>query len=510
MALLSRSERAQIELLSRLTFANPFLPERVAIEKKILGRRYHPAAGGAWSLDLDQPQRKNIQHIQEKIFALSESIRARLASGQHGDDSDHELYDDLILHLLYFRLDEAWKKTGDLRIYQVASTWKQFEHEFQKYIGIGGLQLPSRGKAEHLFAAIYQVHRAFHNIYLGVIGRSPAAIQLRAAIWQSIFTHDIRRYQKSLYQHMAQIATLIVGSSGTGKELVAGAIGRSQYRPFDGRKGQFASGGEEDYHSLHLAALPVTLVESELFGHAKGAFTGANRDRVGWLEAVSAHGAVFLDEIGEIDPQVQIKLLRVLQTREFQRVGEQTPRKFYGKLIAATNRNLRKEFTDGTFRQDLYFRLCGDLVHTPTLREQLRDTPEDLAHFVRYIAVQMGPDEPESIVRDALSWIEQNVPRDYPWPGNFRELEQCVRNVVVHNHYDLAASAPLAVAAQLGATAHDMESLAISAEEMMRRYCTYAYWKTRTYDRAADALSLDRRTLKSKVDKKYLKELDRK
>jgi DNA-binding NtrC family response regulator len=252
----------------------------------------------------------------------------------------------------------------------------------------------------------------------------------------------------------------------------------------------------------------VTLVESELFGHAKGSFTGANRDRAGWLETVGLHGAVFLDEIGEIDPQVQVKLLRVLQTRQFQRVGEQTARRFSGKLIAATNRDLRQEIAQGSFRQDLYFRLCGDLVQTSSLREQLQDAPDDLAQFVQFIALQMAPEEADSIVRDVLDWMNKNLPEGYPWPGNFRELEQCVRNVVVHNAYDFSANARATLAGKLGSVLHQMESLKVSADELLRQYCTYAYWKTRTFETAADALGVDRRTLRGKLDEKFLKQLD--
>jgi DNA-binding NtrC family response regulator len=509
MSLLSRSERSSIELLSQLTFTNPFLPERIALEKKILGRRYHPEPFSAWSLDVDQPRRKNIRQIHQRIEALAQTIRKRIVSGQHGDDVEYELYDDLVMHLLYFRLDEALTTAGDLGIFRAAATWKQFEQDFQFFLHCGEFRFPRRDQPEHVFAGIYQVHRAFHNIFLSVLGRSPAAIELRASIWQSIFTHDIRRHQRSLYQHMSRVPTLIAGPSGTGKELVASAIGRSRYCPFDSKKLQFAAGGGEDYHSLHLAALPVTLVESELFGHAKGSFTGASRDRAGWLETVGPHGAVFLDEIGEVDPQVQTKLLRVLQTRQFQRIGEQTSRNFAGKLIAATNRDLRLEIARGSFRQDLYFRLCGDLVQTPSLREQLREAPDDLAQFVRFIALQLAPSEPDSIVKDSLEWIERHLPADYPWPGNFRELEQCVRNIVIHNAYDFSGIAQTALVGKLGGTLNQMESLTIQAEELLCRYCTYAYWKTRTFESAAELLGLDRRTLRGKLDSEFLKQLDR-
>src|SRR5205807_1091162 len=115
--------------------------------------------------------------------------------------------------------------------------------------------------------------------------------------------------------------------------------------------------------------------ESELFGHARGAFTGALQDRGGRLEECSALGSVFLDEIGDVDPAIQVKLLRVLQSRSFERLGETKPRRFEGKILAATNRDLAAEIRAGRFREDFYYRLCSDIVVTPTLADQLRASP---------------------------------------------------------------------------------------------------------------------------------------
>ena len=205
-------------------------------------------------------------------------------------------------------------------------------------------------------------------------------------MWQSIFTHDVRRYRAALYDRMADIPTLITGESGTGKELVARAIALSRYIPFEARTQSFAADAAAAFYAVNLSALSPTLIESELFGHRRGAFTGAAQDRAGWFETCGRHGAVFLDEIGELDAAIQVKLLRVLQTREFQRIGETTPRRFAGKVIAATNRDLAQEIAAGRFREDFYYRICADLIATPTLREQLADAPEDLRNLLRIVA----------------------------------------------------------------------------------------------------------------------------
>src|SRR5262249_54292501 len=153
------------------------------------------------------------------------------------------------------------------------------------------------------------------------------------------------------------ITTLITGPSGTGKDLVAEAIGLSRYIPFDPKRQCFEEDFGGAFHPVNLAALPSELIESELFGHCKGSFTGAVQDRAGWLEICKGTHSVFLDEIGDLAPALQVKLLRVLQNRTFQRVGETTIRRFEGKVIAATNRDLGLEVQAGRFRRDLYYRL---------------------------------------------------------------------------------------------------------------------------------------------------------
>lgn len=147
------------------------------------------------------------------------------------------------------------------------------------------------------------------------------------------------------------------------------ALGLSRYIPLDPDPGTFVANVDGAFHALNLSALSPTLIESELFGHRKGAFTGALENRAGWLESCPPLGAVLLDEIGEVDASIQVKLLRVLQTREFQRIEESEPRQFRGKLIASTNRDLGADMLGGRFREDLYYRLCSDLIVTPSLRD---------------------------------------------------------------------------------------------------------------------------------------------
>jgi transcriptional regulator with GAF, ATPase, and Fis domain len=250
---------------------------------------------------------------------------------------------------------------------------------------------------------------------------------------------------------------------------------------------------------VNLSALSANLIESELFGHRRGAFTGAVADHAGWLETCTDCGTVFLDEIAELDPPLQVKLLRVLQSRRFQRVGETREREFTGKIIAATNRDLVEERSAGRFRSDLYYRLCADVIRTPTLREQLADSPEDLAHLVELLCTRIvGEAETATLRREVLSWIEKALGASYTWPGNVRELEQCVRNVLVRGEYH---PEPVRSSGDLGS---ELERGELSAEDLLRRYCTLVYARTGSYEEAARRLGLDRRTVKAKVDLELL------
>src|SRR5208283_3956675 len=228
-----------------------------------------------------------------------------------------------------------------------------------------------------------------------IIGNSMPAARVRASIWQSIFTHDMRRYRRVLYLRIGEFPTLITGPSGTGKELIARAIAGARYVPFDPVRMEFADAAGESFLPINIAALSPTLIESELFGHKRGSFTGAVGDRKGWLEACPASGSVFLDELGEMDLSIQVKLLRVIETRRFSAVGDTALREFRGKLIAATNRELPGKIQAGRFREDLYYRLCADLIRTPSLAEQIHDSPGVLHELLHYMTIRTVGDEAE-------------------------------------------------------------------------------------------------------------------
>ena len=205
---------------------------------------------------------------------------------------------------------------------------------------------------------------------------------------------------------------LVYGESGTGKEFIVRMIHDQSPR----------AGGP--FVSINCAALTETLLESELFGHVRGAFTGAVRDKAGLFE-VAGNGTLFLDEIGEVAPTIQAKLLRALQEREIRRVGAERTIKVNARVIAATNRDLRAAVGAGTFREDLYFRLGAFVITVPPLRERREDIPPLVHHFVRRAATRVKKDV-TAVSADAMTALMR-----YDWPGNVRELEHAIERAVI-------------------------------------------------------------------------------
>jgi len=238
-------------------------------------------------------------------------------------------------------------------------------------------------------------------------------------------SHAMEEVMNLVGRVAASNATVLLrGESGTGKELIAKAIHYHSPR------------ASRPLIKVNCAALPETLLESELFGHEKGAFTGAGARRIGRFEAADK-GTLFLDEIGDIPPSVQVKLLRVLQEKEFERIGGNETIKADVRLVAATNRDLEKAMKDGSFREDLYYRLNVVTVVIPPLRERKEDIPALMEHFIR----KYGNENSRNI--DGVTAETRDLLMRYSYPGNVRELENIIERAVVLTKGEIITSADI-------------------------------------------------------------------
>lgn len=501
---LKKTDLAFAKVVSQLIDSNPFLPQRTELERKALGKKF-VESGANWTLDPSEfSTSENGDMIEEQAELARERMFYALKSGAKASALQCELYQDVCYYVLFCRFRKHFERLRSGAAKNARKIYAEFHQQFRELFELPVLPESTVAEAPHMFALLYQLFRAFNNLFENLIGGSEPIIRLRACVWQSIFTCDIRRYRSFLFQRMADFSTLTTGPSGSGKELVARAIGLSCYIPFDEETNTFGHDIGQMFHTLNLSAMNPSLIESELFGHRKGAFTGADRDRTGWLESCPEYGTVFLDEIGELDEVVQVKLLRVLQEREFQPVGDSRVLPFRGRIIAATNRNIGKAVAEGRLRQDFVYRICSDHIQMPSLAERSRGAVGELSHLVRHLLNRIvGTDDPK-LAATIVDWIKDNLGKDYAWPGNVRELEQCIRSYLVRQDYRPFA-APNSDTPLLTA----LESCRMTADELLTAFCTVSYSISGNYLATARQLNIDRRTVKAHVDEKLLDTLGR-
>jgi two-component system response regulator AtoC len=331
-------------------------------------------------------------------------------------------------------------------------------------------------KSKSLEVEVKQLHERLDEKFDldGIIGESP-------------LLKDVIERVKKVAQSKATI--LIEGESGTGKELIAQAIHQSSPRA----RGPFVA--------VHCAALSESLLESELFGHEKGSFTGATERRIGRFESADG-GTLFLDEIGEISGSIQVKLLRFLETKAIDRVGGSKTIELDVRLVTATNRNLEQLVREGRFREDLYFRLDVVRFTMPPLRQRAGDIPALIAHFIRIFSTENGVPALE-VEPGAMRTLQA-----YAWPGNIRELRNfCENAVVLHkggklSEFDLdprfrgsPASAPAP-----GGSGDASSASTLSVEQNEKRILREALIKSRgNRTKAAELMGISRRTLHRKL-----------
>jgi hypothetical protein len=480
---LNSSDREFFQLVTDAAFVNPFGSERSDLDQRIFGIKD--------SSD-DKVRAKAILKVTDRVAKLDAEGKAdfRLYSGR-----DRELVRSTLLFDKYHRYNVDLDK---LVLEQIRSG----DSPCQVPFGAEALALLKKHgftseESLQYFAFFYQMRRAFHFIDKGLAGQSRSMVKLKCHLWNNIFTSDIRWYENALWNRMEDFSTFLFGETGTGKGSAAAAIGRSGFIPFDTKKKRFTESFTKNFISINLSQFPESLIESELFGHKKGAFTGAVDTHQGVLSRCTPHGSIFLDEIGDASIPVQIKLLQVLQERCFSAVGDHSQQRFHGRVIAATNKSLDQLRSEGKFRDDFFYRLCSDVITVPPLRQRIKEYPGELDRLLERTLVRIiGKPSPE-LLKEVKKILNKDVGSDYSWPGNVRELEQAVRRILLTGCY--SGDTREVPAGTCDSIIRGMDNETIDAQGVMSAYCSFLYARHRTYEEVARISGLDRRTVKKYI-----------
>jgi len=486
-ATLAPEDREFFGLVARAVFLNPFSDERAEIDARLAGV---PSVTG-----MSEPER--VQLFLAGVTARLEALEKdghRQMSAFTGEDRRLIEYGWLFhyFHNYLKRLDHLIQKqleAGD------EPARVEFARELLDAMRERGF---TRQQSLRYLALFYQLRRAYYFIEKSLVGRSPCMKALRLSLWNSVFTHNIAVYDRYLWNRMEDFSTLLLGETGSGKGTAAQAIGRSGYIPFRERRNAFAESFTRTFLAINLSQFPESLIESELFGHEKGAFTGAVEAHQGVFARGSRHGALFLDEIGEVSVPIQIKLLQVLQERTFSPVGSHQRQRFEGRVIAATNRPLEKLRGSGGLRDDFFYRLSSDVITVPPLRQRIAEDPSELDELINLVVGRiLGKSAPwvAATIRRALN---RTLPANYRWPGNVRELEQAVRRILLTGSYggdDAAEDLN-----ELSTLLRSVETGSIDARELLSCYCRMLHHRLGSFAEVARKTKLDTRTVKKYVE----------
>jgi hypothetical protein len=492
---LSELQHSMLRHFAVLAVTNPFTPRWVERERAIVGNAIlHEGRIVGPSADPPTPV-ENLAYVGKMVARLLPDIQERARAGALGDAGDRARYiTTCAIHLWFlFREDlQGLVDTGKSE----APFYRRYRRAFDEHLGFlsAGGGVPDPG---HLFAVLFVLVRAWHGLRTRLRGRSRPVERLRADLWLAIFGGTLLDYVDGDWARVRRISTLILGPTGAGKDVAAEAIGRAGYLPFDEAKEAFASQASA-YQVVNLSAFAPTLVESEMFGHVKGAFTGASRDKTGALGSMEGHGALLMDEVAEIALELQVKLLRVVEERLYRRVGDEgEPCVLPGRILAATHRDPEERIRKGLLREDFFRRICLYRVVVPSLRERFDDLPDELWEMARVVAEQLFDVKRAPGVADqVLEVVRRTLPR-HAWTGNMRELAQCVASVKLKDGYSPMLVAPDDAGLD---QALALAEGGMSLDEINRRVVASTLVRTGSLPEAARALAVDTRRVKRIVD----------
>lgn len=476
-------DAAFLARVSAAVFHNPFSEARHAIDLEL--------AEADATTSRDALLERVVQRVEARLtdIAGGEDLDVRHFRGEARERVEHA-----VLFLLFHRYADAFDDFIEEQVVGEGGGHGEFTGDLLCDLEAYGFRTEA---AAHMVSVFFQMRRAFHFIDRSLVGRAPSMRTLRERLWNNVCTADIGRYASLLADRMEDFSTILLGPTGCGKGAAAAAIGRSGFIPYDPRRMKFLDAFTTAFIPINLSAFPSTLIESELFGHRKGAFTGAIDGYDGVLGRCSPHGAVFLDEIGEVSIPVQIKLLRVLQERSFTPVGSHSPMPFRGRVIAATNRDLTAMRREGTFRDDFYYRLCSDVIEVPPLRLRLCEDPGELELLLEHVLTRILGQEDSGLVDEVATKLRRHVPPDYAWPGNVRELEQATRRILMGHDFHPEAAAT--ATDDRRALIDGVDTGALTAKSLVSLYCKLLHARHGTYEEVARRVELDRRTVKKHI-----------
>jgi Response regulator containing CheY-like receiver, AAA-type ATPase, and DNA-binding domains len=484
---LSAANRDFFQRLTQSAFANPFSDERIASDLLAAG----------------QPVDSNIR-LDDAVVCLLDDLQHRVDELERNGAADIRLYpaDDakcLQIGLLFLVFHLNLNDMDRMIVQQAQSPGEIVSAPcthamFQRLLGYG--ITPKDAQLDIGF--FFQLRRAFYFIAQQLVGDSACMKRLRMQLWRNIFTHDTQTYINVLYGRLEDFSTLLLGETGTGKGAAAAALGKSGFIPYDAEKRRFSDNFTRAFISVNLSQFSEQLIESELFGHKKGAFTGAVENHDGVFARCSPYGAIFLDEIGEVSEPIQIKLLQVLQEREFSPVGSHNKLRFGGRVIAATNRELSEERREGRLRNDFFYRLCSDRIELPPLRQRIAENPTELELLTSSILSRIAGEQSGPLVAPTVERITNGVGDNYPWPGNVRELEQAVRSVLLTGSYPGDPS--LQDNNANGDFPNELANGTFSIEQLGSWYCRRLYNRHKSYGKVAEITQTDWRTVKRLIN----------
>ena len=480
---LTAKDRSFFAYVAESAFTNPFGDERMQADRQ--------AVGSGAEASFDKVLASLLAELGQRIQALGRSgtVDRRCYSGSDGEN--------LATGILFSVFHQYLQPFDALIQRQIETGDEACAAPFAGDVFAALLRYGfARDEAGLYVAIFYQTRRAFYFISQSLVGNSPCMKQLRKRLWDNIFTHDSRWYVRCFWNRMEDFSTLLLGETGTGKGAAAFALGRSGFIPYDPARRCFTESFTRAFVPINLSQYPESLIESELFGHRKGAFTGAVEKHDGVFSRCSPHGAIFLDEIGDAAVPIQIKLLQVLQQRTFSPVGSHEALRFEGRVIAATNHSLDALRRRGTFRDDFYYRLCSDQIVMPPLSRRIQELPSELEMLVRHILKRMSGDAYSAVFDHVMTVLGKELGSGYAWPGNVRELEQAVRCILLTGTYQGDSGASSSGDGWMAA----LERGELTVADLTAAYCKQLFGRFGRYEEVARRTALDWRTVKKYVE----------